>query len=108
MNYDLQCWANISSILTLIITATATAVGIWGYLSYRYDQRQKRRRLEQYLEKQKKTPGAKSQLSLLHLVRHVGLTEDELIQISFKSPKIERLLKVSRCTFAQVGAVCPG
>jgi hypothetical protein len=93
MECDLQCWANISSVITLILTATVTIVGLWGYLSYRYTAYKKRRKLEQYLEEEKKKSNGKGQCTLLHLVRHVGLTEDEIIQISFKSKKIERRIK---------------
>ena len=93
MNSDLGYWANISSILTLILTAVGATVGLWGYFSYRLTFFQKRRKLEQYLEEQKSKSTGKGQQSLLHLVRNVGLTEDEIIQISFKSKKIERRIK---------------
>ena len=59
----------------------------------RLDLRQKRRGLEQYLKEQKTLSGGQGQRSLLHLVRNVGLTEDEIIQLSFKSRKIKRRIK---------------
>ena len=93
MACDLQCVANISSVATLFITAMATLVGVWGYFSYRFDLRQKRLRLEGYLKEQRGEPKDKGQRSLLHLVRHIGLTEDEVIQLSFKSERIERRIK---------------
>lgn len=93
MKCDLQCWANIASIITLIITTVATSVGLWGYFSYCFNAKQKRRKLEQYLKEQKEKLHGQGQRSLIHLVRHVGLTEDEIIQISFKSKRIERRIK---------------
>ncbi len=101
MKCDLQCWSNIASIITLIITAVATIVGLWGYFSYRFNTYQKQRKLEQYLEGQNKESRRQVQKSLLHLVRHVGLTEDEIIQISFKSKRIKRRIKKDEEGFAK-------
>lgn len=42
----------------------------------------------------------KGQRSILNLISHVGLTENEIIQISFKSNKIERRIKKDAAGFA--------
>lgn len=48
MDRNLQCAANIFPLATLIITAAAAAVDLWGYFSYRFELFRKRRRLEEY------------------------------------------------------------
>lgn len=93
MEWNLQNTANISSIATFFITAVATLIGVWGYFSFRYENYLKRRELEDYLKEQKEQLNDKGQRSLLHLVRHVGLTEDEILKISFKSKRIQRRIK---------------
>ncbi len=101
MKCDLQCWSNIASIITLIITTVATIVGLWGYFSYRFNIYQKQRKLEQYLQGQNKKANGQALRSLLHIVRHVGLTEDEIIQISFKSKRIDRRINTDEKGFAK-------
>ena len=93
MDWNLQNTANISSIATFFITAVATLIGVWGYFSYRYEIYLKRRELEDYLREQKQKSNDRGQRSLLHLVRHVGLTEDEILKMSFKSRRIQRRIK---------------
>lgn len=75
--------ANISAILTAI-------VAVFGYSVYRWDQCQKRIKLEQYLKDQKNANVDKGQRSLLHLMAKLGLTEAELLQSSFRSKNIHR------------------
>ena len=101
MDLNLQSASALSSIATFIITAIATVVGLWGYFSYRMELYRKRCRLEQYLENEKAKPNDKGQRSLLHLVRYVGLTEDEIIKICFKSKKIQRRIKKDEKGYAE-------
>ena len=74
--------ADIASILTCLFV-------IFGYLSWRWGRHKKAKRLEGYL-RQEKLKGGKGQRTALHIIRHVGLTEDEAIQASFDNPKIGR------------------
>lgn len=80
--------ANVASILTAVIAAIAS---IWYFLS----GRRRMKKLEAYLRTEKnKTAGRedRGQRSLLHVMARVGLTEQEALQASFKSPYIKRLL----------------
>ena len=92
MPLDLHRWADLTSILTLIITFIGAVVGIYGYTRYRYDLCRKSKGLEKYLRDEKtQSKGAdKGQRSILHIIRYVGLTEDEIIQASFRNPRIAR------------------
>jgi hypothetical protein len=102
MESDIQYWANITSIATFIVTTIASLVGIYGYFHYRNQLSRKQRRLENYLKQQKQeVSGNSGQRTLVHLVRHVGLTQDEIIQISFKSRHIERKVKTDEKGFAE-------
>ncbi|MBS1181916.1 MAG: hypothetical protein H6Q99_1796 [Proteobacteria bacterium] len=85
-------WANISSIGAFVVTLIGAAVGVYGYLEYRCKWRQKKMKLECYLLESKKNAGVgdQGQKTVLHLVRHLGLTEDEILKISFESKHIER------------------
>ena len=38
---------------------------------------------------------------MIHLVRHAGLTEDEILKISFKSKRIERRIKKDAQGYAE-------
>ena len=103
MDCNLQCWVNIASIATFFITVVGASVGVYGYFRYRSDWRVKRRTLEKYLrdqQEEKETGGDRGQRTTLHLVRHVGLTEDEIIQISFESSNIERRLVPDEAGYA--------
>lgn len=90
---DLEWWAQVSSVLAALFSFIGGVVGVWGYGSYRCGRRKKRKALEEYLKDVKHRDalaGKRGQRGLLHLVRHVGLTEDEILQLSFASPLIER------------------
>lgn len=80
---DLSFVANIAAILTAIIA-------VLGYGAYRWDQRKKRKKMEEYLKAEKDAGKGRGQRSLLHLMANVGMTEAELIQASFRSNHIER------------------
>ena len=96
---NIQCWGNVAAIGAFVITASGAIVGIWGYTRHLFDFRRKRKRLEKYLLEEK-GKGDTGQRSLLHIVRYVGLTQDETIKISFKSPRINRKLKKGEAGFA--------
>lgn len=86
---------NVAAIGAFVITAIGAIVGIYGYCSYKCEGRRKRLALEAYLADEKRKAqgsGAAGQKSMLNIIRHVGLTEDEILKISFDSKKIDRKL----------------
>lgn len=83
--------ANLASILTAIV-----AVCAWSL--YGWSGRHKRKKLETYLKNEKQKRQDKGQRSLLHLMANVGLTDSEILQASFKSRYIKRLLTTSAAT----------
>lgn len=100
-DWNLQNTASISLIATFIITTFTTLNGVWGYFSSRYKVYLKRRQLVDYLKEQKRTANDKGQRSLLHLVRHVGLTADEILKMSCKRKRIERRIKKDAKGYAE-------
>jgi len=80
----LHDWADFAVIGT-------AAVGMYAYWKYQYDLRQKVKRLEEYLRTVKvedQREGKKGQHSIYHLISKVELTQDEVIQASFRSKHI--------------------
>jgi len=92
---NLDQLGSIAAIGAFMVTLAGAGVGIWGYCSYRLEFRRKRKALESYIatERQKaRENGALGQKSMLNIIRYVGLTEDEILKISFASDKIARKL----------------
>lgn len=89
---DLSFWANIAAIAGFIVTLIGAAVGIYGYGAYRCGWCKKTNALIAYLKKKKdEAPdGKKGQQTAMHLIRYVGLTEDEILKISFENKHVER------------------
>lgn len=90
---SLHDYADCSSIATLAITVLTGGVGIYGYVSYRIDRSRKSKRLEAYLRQEKDTGEDQGKRTLLRIVRDIGLTEDEIIQASFRNARIGRFIK---------------
>lgn len=82
---DLAWWANLSQVVTGAL-ALAT-IGVYNFRMW-----SKRQELEKYLKAEKAAASDKGQRSVLHLMAHVGLTEDELLKASFGSGVIKRTL----------------
>lgn len=93
---ELHTWADIAAILTFVGAALA-------YGRYEVAAILKRRKLEDYLrtekirvqEEDKNKPPAdrrEGKFSIVHIMKDVGLTEDEIIQASFRSRKIRRFV----------------
>ena len=83
---DLAYWANIAAIAGFVVTFIGAFVGIFGYWSYRRSWKKKTKALVSYL-KDKKTQasaGKKGQQTATHLIRYVGLTEDEISKNQFR------------------------
>ena len=82
--------AEIAAIATPVILLCA-----WG--RFEWSAVLRTRALVNYLQfqKQNATNGDRGQRSMLHLTAHVGLTESEILQASFKSPFIKRVVPVN-------------
>ncbi len=92
---NLEKVGSFAAIGAFVITAIGAGVGVYGYCSYKHEFRRKRLALETYLEdERRKAHGTRfsGQKSMLNIIRHVGLTEDEILKISFVSDKIDRKL----------------
>lgn len=88
----LAFWANISAIAGFVVTFVGACVGIYGYYSYRRSWNKKTGALVDYLKckKDSATDGKKGQQTTTHLIRYVGLTEDEILKISFDNEHVHR------------------
>jgi hypothetical protein len=80
-------WLEIGAQIAAI--ATALIAG-WAYGRYLYERRQKRRRLENYLKKEKDAGKNRGQRTVLHLVAELGMTDAEIIDAAFRSRCIVR------------------
>jgi hypothetical protein len=87
---DLHDWADLAVILTLGITLVGAVVGIVGYVKYRCELRSRSERLEDFLRREKMKRADDGQRSVIRIIKDVGLTEDEIIQASFRNPRIGR------------------
>ncbi|MGB0572683.1 MAG: hypothetical protein ACPGQM_11585 [Alphaproteobacteria bacterium] len=81
--------ANIAAIVTALVAFAGSA---W----YVIERAGKRRRLEAHLKAERDTGKDKGQRSILHLVARVGLTEQEIMQASFRSKHIGRVLTTNK------------
>jgi len=87
---ELEILANWAAVLTLL-----GGVGAWCY--YQYGFRHKRMELEKRLRddgEADKKQGKQGAYGFLHLTAKTGLTEAEILQASFKNPRINRLEKL--------------
>ena len=85
--------ADWSAILTFVVTLIGAAVGVFGYGKYLWGLHTKSKRLEEYLKKEKAKQTDKGQRSIIQIMKEVGLTEDEIIQVSFRNPHVARRVK---------------
>jgi hypothetical protein len=86
---NLHDWADLASIATFILAAFGSALGLWGYLHFLWELRQKRLKLENFL-KGELGGDDHGRRSVLRIVSAIGLTEDEIIQASFRSKHVAR------------------
>lgn len=85
-------YLEVTSHWAAILTALVAVV---AYARFVCDSWTKRRKLEHYLRDRKTADarvGKLGQRSLLHLIAKLGMTEQELLNASFKSKKIARRL----------------
>jgi hypothetical protein len=83
----LEVFANLASIVTPVLGGLA-------YLRFQRERDKKQERLESYLKNEKQENPDRRTHTILHLMAHVGLTEDEILRASFKSKHIRRTLHV--------------
>lgn len=86
--------ADWASVLTFAITLIGAAVGVAGYIRYLCGLRKKSKKLEEYLRGEKAMKEDQGQRSVIQIIRDVGLTEDEIIQVSFRNPRVGRRAKM--------------
>ena len=72
-----------------IFTALVAVVAYGGYL---LDRGSKRRRLEKYLEREKKAGRDQGQRTILHLVARLGMSEAQIMDAAFRSRHIRRVV----------------
>lgn len=76
-------------------------VGVGAYFRFLHQTRQKSKRLEDYLRAEKNSGRDQGQRTPLQIMREVGLTEDEIIQASFRNKRIGRRVKVGQDGLAE-------
>ena len=98
LDSDLGFWANIHAIGGFWVAFTGACVGIYGYCSYRCSWNNKTKALVDYLKSKKDlaTDGKEGQHTTKHLIRYVGLTEDEILKISFENEHVHRTVNTDK------------
>jgi len=86
-------WLGLVANIAAIVTALVALAGSGWYV---IERGAKRRRLEAYLKAQRDAGNNKGQRSILHLIARVGLTEQEILQASFRSKHIGRVLTTNK------------
>lgn len=85
---DLHTIADISAILTCVFV-------IVGYAKYQFDLHSKSKKLEAYLATK---PGGKPLHTSYNIISALGLTEQEMIQISFRNKHVACRVHVDPAT----------
>ena len=94
--------ANWAAILTAIIAVLA-------YGRYEWSRCQKRLRLEKHLKAEKAKGTDKGQRTVLHLVAHLSMSEDDVLDAAFRSKRVQCVTTsdqegyVSKLLFEYVG-----
>ena len=79
---DLHSWADISAILTCVFV-------IVGYAKWQLDLYMKSKRVEAHLRQ------TRQQNTVMHLIRHCQVTEQEIINISFRNKHVRCVTHVN-------------
>ncbi|MGB0626399.1 MAG: hypothetical protein ACPGQ5_07530 [Alphaproteobacteria bacterium] len=90
---DSSNWLGLLANIAAIVTALVAFAGSAWYV---VERRAKRRRLEGYLKAERDAGNDKGQRYMLHLVARVGLSEQEILQASFRSRHIGRVLTTNK------------
>ncbi len=90
---DLHTWADIATVSTFLF-------GVGAYIWYQCTFYRKSKRLEDYLRAEKATGKDQGQRTALQITRQIGLTSDEIIQASFRNPRIGRRVKLDSAGLA--------
>jgi len=83
-------WNEWISVIGDFATIATAIIAAFAYFGYRCQQTHKREKLETYLRAEKEARKDQGERTVLHLVRHLGMTEDEIMQASFRSKLVER------------------
>lgn len=96
MSAPLEIIANICAILT-------ACVAVWLFVHIKCAAYKRRTRVEKYLKgaQDSNSGSQKGQHSVLNIMARVGLTEQEVLQASFESKHIKRVLKPDAQGYAQ-------
>lgn len=90
----LEVVANIASIVTAIVVAAA-------WIFYQIQLRKKRSALVDHLKAEKEKKIDKGQRSVLHLMRNLAMSEDDVLKAAFDSKHIEPKEKPGPGGFAE-------
>lgn len=95
MPNDLSSWSDLFAIGTFILAFGGLVYGVRERSITKNRWKKKTRALERYLKKRHKAvegSDESGQHTIVHLIRHVGLTEDEMLRISFESAHVGRVV----------------
>tara|TARA_R110002110_G_scaffold284987_2_gene499318 strand:- start:74249 stop:74569 length:321 start_codon:yes stop_codon:yes gene_type:complete len=90
---DPKDWLGLVANFAAIVTALVAFAGAAWFMM---ERGAKRRQLEAYLKAERDAGKDKGQRSILHLIARVGLTEQEILQVSFRSKHIGRVLTTNK------------
>jgi hypothetical protein len=87
---NLHDWADAASVATFILALAGASIGFASFVWVLWDRLQKRLKLERYLKAEKEKKKDNGRRSILRIISDLGLTEDEIVQLSFRSKRIIR------------------
>jgi hypothetical protein len=87
---NLHDWADAASVATFVLALAGASIGFASFVWILWDRFQKRLKLERYLKTEKEKKKDHGRRSILRIISDLGLTEDEIIQLSFRSKHIIR------------------
>ena len=96
MNWD--SWKEGVNFAANVIVIVGAAIALFEWGRFRYRKEQKRMRLEEHLQDEKRKDskkGKKGQRSLTHLVSNLGISETEVLDLAFGNKKIELKIKAN-------------
>ena len=85
MTSSIEFWGNIAAIATSL-------VGVFGYLKYLCERRERRKILVEYLKREKLTGEDGGQRSILNVIRGTSLSESQIMEACYKNEEIKLLV----------------
>ena len=80
-------------VMDKLATIATAVVALLAYGQFQWRRFQKRKLLEDYLSKERpglRSPGDKGRRTVLHLMAALGMTEADILDAGFSSPRIKR------------------